>query len=1060
MCYCRSEIITIHKLSQEGSRQRIIRLILNAVIFQVNNSLQQAIQMFTESQQTSKQSKASEKITYLMSYLRDVQAEGDKAEVGRVYNNLGNAYKSLGNFNKAIEYHNLHLTIAKDLGDKAGEGRAYGNLGIAFNSLGDLSKALEYHTLDLSVAKDVGDKAGEGSAYCNLGNVFQSLGIFNKAVEYHNLHLTIAKDLGDKAGEGRAYGNLGIAYRSLSDFNKAVEYHNLHLTIAKDLGDKVGEGRAYHNLGNAFHSLGDFNKAVECYNLHVTITKDLGDKAWEGRAYGNLGNAYRSLGDVNKGVKYHKLELSIAKSLENKAGEGCAYQHLGNDFDSLGDANKAVECYNFHLTIAKDLGDKAEEGGAYGNLGNAFQSLGDFNKAIEYHNLNLTIAKHLGDKAGKGRAYGNLGIAFQSLGDFNKAVEYHKLRLAIAKDLGDKAMERGAYGNLGTVFRRLGDFKKAVEYHTQDLRIAKELGNKAAEGRAYGNLGNAIQSLGDFNKAVEYHNLRLTIAKDLGDKAGEGRAYGSLGVAFQSLDVFNKAVEYHNLHLAIAKDLGDKTGEGGAYCNLGTVFEIIGDFNKAVECYQGGVKVLNDVRNFLRSRDEWKISFRNLYNPPYSGLYRVLLKQGKIKEALFAAEKGRAQALNDLIELQYASKSDQSGSRDREEKKDELLSCTSSSTAFLSIDNKDNGISIWVLSKGEPVYHRKKELDVSKNGARTWESLIQSVYINTGVRAEIRCENRSLDAFIRKDVSSVERSAKKGSQPPIFKGNPLAILYNYIIAPVADLVQGDELIVVPDGPLWLAPYAALLDRNSKYLCESFRIRLIPSLTSLKMIADCSSEYHSRSGALLVGDPYVGDITNSTGKKILEQLPFAKKEVEMIGQILKVTPLTREKATKDEVLKGLRSVALVHIAAHGRMETGEIALTPNPRRQSRIPKEEDFLLTMADVMSVRLRARLVVLSCCHSGRGEINPEGVVGIARAFMGAGARSVLVSLWAIDDEATMEFMRSFYHHLLEGRSASESLNQAMKCLRESDEYSDVKYWAPFVLVGDDVTLQFNENE
>ena len=471
---------------------------------------------------------------------------------------------------------------------------------------------------------------------------------------------------------------------------------------------------------------------------------------------------------------------------------------------------------------------------------------------------------------------------------------------------------------------------------------------------------------------------------------------------------------------------------------------------------------MNDVRNFLRSRDEWKISFRNLYNPPYSGLYRVLLKQGKIKEALFAAEEGRAQALNDLMELQYASKSDQSGSRNREEKKDELLSCTSSSTAFLSIDNKDNGINIWVLSKGEPVYHRKKELDdhVSKNGARTWESLIQSVYINTGVRAEIRCENRSLDAFIRKDVSSVERSAKKSSQPPIFKGNPLAILYNYIIAPVADLVQGDELIVVPDGPLWLAPYAALLDRNSKYLCESFRIRLIPSLTSLKMIADCSSEYHSRSGALLVGDPYVGDITNSEGKKILEQLPFAKKEVEMIGQILNVTPLTREKATKDEVLKGLRSVALVHIAAHGRMETGEIALTPNPRRQSRIPEEEDFLLTMADVLSVRLRARLVVLSCCHSGRGEINPEGVVGIARAFMGAGARSVLVSLWAIDDEATMEFMRSFYHHLLEGRSASESLNQAMKCLRESDEYSDVKYWAPFVLVGDDVTLQFDENE
>ena len=99
---------------------------------------------------------------------------------------------------------------------------------------------------------------------------------------------------------------------------------------------------------------------------------------------------------------------------------------------------------------------------------------------------------------------------------------------------------------------------------------------------------------------------------------------------------------------------------------------------------------------------------------------------------------------------------------------------------------------------------------------------------------------------------------------------------------------------------------------------------------------------------------------------------------------------------------------------------------------------------------------LLLSCCHSGRGEIKAEGVVGIARAFMGAGARSVVASLWAIDDEATLEFMKCFYQHLAEGKRASESLNLAMKSLRESDEFRDIKYWAPFLLIGDDVTLDF----
>ena len=187
------------------------------------------------------------------------------------------------------------------------------------------------------------------------------------------------------------------------------------------------------------------------------------------------------------------------------------------------------------------------------------------------------------------------------------------------------------------------------------------------------------------------------------------------------------------------------------------------------------------------------------------------------------------------------------------------------------------------------------------------------------------------------------------------------------------------------------------------------------------------------------------------------MKWAEKEVQMIGEILQTTPLVGKQATKDEVLRRISSVALVHIAAHGKMETGEIALAPTTTRSSSlVPVEKDYLLTIKDVLKAQIRARLVVLSCCHSARGEINAEGVVGIARAFLGAGARAVLVSLWAIDDEATMEFMKVFYQQLVNGRSASEALNKAMKSMRESVRFNAVKYWAPFVLIGDDVTVEF----
>ena len=177
---------------------------------------------------------------------------------------------------------------------------------------------------------------------------------------------------------------------------------------------------------------------------------------------------------------------------------------------------------------------------------------------------------------------------------------------------------------------------------------------------------------------------------------------------------------------------------------------------------------------------------------------------------------------------------------------------------------------------------------------------------------------------------------------------------------------------------------------------------------------------------------------------------------MIGRLLGLQPLLGEHATKQAVLKGINSVSLIHFAAHGNAERGEIALAPL-QPTTGFSQEEEYLLTMSDISKVPLRAKLVVLSCCHSGRGQIKSEGVVGIARAFLGSGARSVLVALWALDDNATEQFMLRFYEHLVREESASESLYQAMRWMR-SNGYPKVSDWAPFMLIGDDVTFDFEK--
>ena len=958
-----------------------------------------------------------------------------------------------------VNFCSQQIATAKRQGDKAAEGDAYGILGYVFEAQRDYKKTIEYRSRALDISKELGDKRKEADYCQSLGDVFLKVGNFNKVIEYQNVALSLSFNLGEKFIEGCAYNGLGNAFRGLSRYNDAIDYYKRFLSVAKDLDDKSLEAVAYGNLGQAFNCLSDYKQAEIYNNQCLSITRSLGDTSGEGMVYRNLGIIYSGLGDYIKALEYYSRSLSIAKNTGNKGGMALVYGSLANASLNLGDTKNAKKYANLHLTCAKEMGNKDMEGSAYGALGHIYWVLGDFKKSIEYCNRCLDICKAVENLEAEGGAYGGLGSAFDSLGDFEKAIDYHKQHLRIAETIGDKDGEAVAYGNLGNAYLGLEDFNAALHFFEQRLRIAKDLGDKAGEGRAYGHLGGTFQRLGNYKKAIDYYNLRLCIAQELGDKAGEGAACCHLGTLVSQFHCdFKKAIDWHNRQLRIAKDIGNRGMEGLAYSYIGQCFEMLNVLPKALDNYQRSVEVFNQMRSLLQSEDKWKIGFRNECNYAYTGLCRVLLKQEKIGEALAAAEEGRAQSLADLMTSQYGFQSQTEGKRlDKEEFG--MLNNTSSSTIFLSLS--ENKINIWLLLKEKPVLHRQKTLchHFAENAAaETLQSLIEFAYENNGVRANVNCENRSLEV-LRENCYTVERSSKKFSQQILQEDNPpLAALYSYVIAPILDLIEGDELIIVPDGPLWLAPFAALLNPFSKYLCESFKVRLIPSLTSLRIIAHCP-KFHSSSGALVVGDPDMSEVTNSQGDQILEQLPFARQEAQMIGQILNTAPLTGKSATKCEVLKHISSVAIVHIAAHGHMETGEIALSPNPEsRKSQTPAEEDYMLTMKDVMSVKLRAKLVILSCCHSGRGDIKAEGVVGIARAFIGAGARSVLVSLWAIDDEATLEFMKSFHHNLVKGRSASESLNHAMKCLRESETFSDVKYWAPFTLIGDDVTLDEQE--
>ena len=859
--------------------------------------------------------------------------------------------------------------------------------------------------------------------------------------------LTIAQINKIMAEKECAYCNRATAGYFPINFHQEIEYLKQYLSIAEEVGDRAGAGRAYHKLGCAYRSLDEYQRAIEYHNQELRIAKEIGNRAGEGCAYGNLGLAYQSLKEFQQAIAYHNQHLSIAKEVGNRACEGKAYGKLGYIYTILDEYQLAIEYNNKRLIIAKEDGDRAGQVQGYGNLGCVDIRLGEYQRAIEYINKTLIIAEEVGDRAGQGYCYGNLGHIYSILGEHQRAVEYKNKHLIIVKKGGDRAEEGRAYASLGATYHSLDELKQAMECYNKHLSIAKEVGDRQAKATAYLSIGELHCSLGDVPRAMEYYKQSLSNAEEIGDRLGQGRAYCRLGKCYRNLHDLKEAIECYKQHLRISEEIGDRIAEACARTSLGLCFLESHSLNEALEHFRCSVKIYDTIRANSISEDQLKINFFTGHRCAYTHLWQVLVMLQRNDEALYAAERGRAQALLDALKVTYGLTSLSPRSIESEEEVRNISRKTTVLTVFLALELKT--VNIWVLGKEDnPIFRRLKLQAIGKEHKDSFSFLLDFVLGCIGAGRGIRCENRSMDKL--NTTTSTTRDEHQTSEPSQASTDLLQPLYDVLIGPIEDLLDGDELIVVPDGALSKAPWAAL--------SETLRIRTVPSLTSLKLITDSPSGHHSKSGALLVGDPCLEKVTNKWGNPIYEQLKYAKMEVEMIGEILESQPLTGEDATKEAVLQRIGSVALVHIAAHGRKETGEIVLAPDPRRESKPPTEEDCIMKMSDIQAVKLRASLVVLSCCHSGQGKVSSEGVVGMARAFLFAGARSVLSTLWAIDDEATMMFMKSFYQQLGSGESASVALQRAMKCLRDSHDYSAPKYWAPFVLMGDDVKIELEK--
>lgn len=928
---------------------------------------------------------------------------------------------------KAIEYFEKSLQLYHGIGDRKEEGGIYNCLGAVYANIGQSEKAVECFENELGICKETGNSEGAVTCYNNLGGIYYYKRQYENAISHVEKGLELAEETGYVKGQKDSFSNLGTILIERGQYKRGIDCCKKSLNMMKETGDKQNEEKLYNHLGQAYSALGLHDKAIKNSEKALQANGTAGDGREKFNSFYNLGRAYRALGNCKMAAEYYEKAASVSKENKQSKNEACCYSDLGGVYQDMGQYEKAIEYHEKALMIDEEKGYKNDLAKCYNNLGSVYSALGLYEKSIAYDNCALQLYKPAKDTKGEMTCLINLGAKFNGLGQYEESIECLEKGLEISKAIGDKEGETTSYINLSTVYTALGQDDKSMELLKKALASANNTKQQAA---ICANIGEIAQSQLKYEEAIRYQERALEMMKDCGlEDEKRVTVLSQLGVSYA---------------LAAANTPGD-------------------NFEKARHYFLESIASHDNIREDLK--DEYKIMVDNQNIAQYEALALILARLQEVDGALSIAERGRARALEDLMSKRYNIQKHY----DLHALRLDEFSCvwTKQGSSFIFLAVLLVKLFSFVTKPGKVIGkpHVLTRECSTNHSDDVLQELVMAICKSSHFRQQGECEDRSLSSLYATESQALEqknveamrhlRSKDEYREEESDLEANLSSLYKMIISPVADLLEDPEIVICPEGHMFRIPFAALKDANGRYLAENFRIRLIPSMTTLKLIYDCPADFHSQTGALIVGDPKVGRVKLDGKVTQFPPLPNARSEVKTIARLLGVPPLVGEQASKKEVLMRIQEVGLVHIAAHGDSERGEIAFAPN-RSCHGIPKEDDFLLTMADIARVGIRAKLVVLSCCHSGCGKIlKAEGVVGIARAFLGSGARSVLVSLWAVDDEATKVFMLMFYEFLLRDKqSASKALHLSMQKMRESPMYSDVVYWAPFVLIGDDVTL------
>lgn len=769
------------------------------------------------------------------------------------------------------------------------------------------------------------------------------------------------------------------------------------------------------------------------------------------------GDRQYQAGQVAAAIQSWKAAKRLYQQQQDRSSESQVSVKLGAALISLERYRDAIATLEPALPMVQQ--DRQYQAWALGNLGFSYNALGNYSKAIAAYQQAGQLMLALNNQQGVGQVLLNLGNTFARIGDYQSAIVAYQQSLNLAQQAKNQEDESLALGNLGEIYAQLGRYRDAIAQHTTSLAIAQSIQNRSSQVSALNNLGISYYKLGDRNKALSYYQQALKLAQTINDQRRKSEVLTNLGILYEDLRQYPKSIQAHEQSLAIAQKFGDPAAQGMALNNLGHALFHAGQFPQAAAKLRRAIALLDSLRPGLS--DTYKVSIFDTQIQTYNLLQQVLVAAKQPEAALEVSEQGRARAIAELL----------AGRIDAQGKSFAELPPNLAKIRQIAREQNATLVEFSIVPDDSFTFHgkqrgREQELYIwviQPNGKITLRrSDVRSLWKNNATLTDVIAISRCLTLNASTNCGTLADTIRGSDNSQITPSQFFRqLLYRLLIDPIADLLPRDpnaHVIFIPQETLFFVPFAALQRSNGSYLIESHTILSAPSLQVLDLthrlqqlrrqqLGRNFSIFSDPGSALIVGNPVM---PNS-----LASLPYAEQEAIDLAQLFRTTPLLGKQATKANVLKKLPTAKLVHLATHGLLEYGNpksnlgaedigipgaIVLTPSEKDQG--------FLTANEILNLRLNADLVTLSACETGRGRITGDGVIGLSRSLIAAGAPSVIVSLWAIQDEATAYFMTAFYQTLKQRADKAAALRQAMLEIMAEDPTP--YYWAAFTLIGE----------